>query len=175
METRVIETILDDAYNEFEGSEAMAAYAERHGIASQAVLTVTSDETASQIAHALAPRIAGKTVVEIGGGLGLLALHMGFIAKRVYCIEANPVWASGFTVALLHAKPKNVSYLFGAADEFAGQIRADVALFCTHSGVDAMRAASSLFAPLVIDVYGELIAANPGAFNELARALRPFA
>jgi hypothetical protein len=68
-----------------------------------------------------------------------------------------------------------VSYLFGAADEFAGLLKADVALFCTHSGVALMKAAGRLFAPEVIDVYGEIILGNPGEFDELARTLREVA
>lgn len=71
-------------------------YALRHGIESQEMLTVTDDEVANAIAESLAPRIADKTVIEIGGGIGLLALHMGFWAKRVFCIEANPIWAASF-------------------------------------------------------------------------------
>ena len=168
----LLKDMLDEAYNAFEGSDALLDYSKRHGIESLGVLTVTDDEGASLLAEYLAPRIEGKTVVEIGGGIGLLAMHMGFIAKRVYCIEANPVWSSCFLASLLANKPKNVSYLFGAADEFAGQIQADVAVFCTHSGVASMKAAASLFAPLVIDVYGELIASNPEAFDKTARTLR---
>jgi predicted RNA methylase len=147
----------------------------RHGIESQPVLTIADDETAHLVAGFLDDRIAGKTVVEIGGGLGLLSLHMGFRAKRVFCIEANPIWAAGFATSLLDHKPKNVSYLFGAADEFSGVIRADVAVFCTHSGVESMRSAAALFAPVVIDVHGEIIASNPERFDRLARALRPYA
>lgn len=167
--------MLNEAYEAMEGSEISMEYSARHGIKSAAVLTVTDDETAALIAERLAPRIEGKTVVEIGGGIGLLALHMGFYAKRVYCIEANPVWTSAFLATLFAAKLKNVSFLFGAADEFAGCIRGDIALFCTHSGVDAMRATAAGFAPVVVDVYGEMIAANPKAFDATASALRRFA
>lgn len=167
-----IKELLDAVYNAHEGSEPALAYARRHGICSQAVLTVTDDETAHAIACSLAPRIEGKTVIEIGGGIGLLAMHLGDIAKRVYCIEANPVWASSFIAAMIDHKPKNVSYLFGAADEFAGLIRGDVALFCTHSGVNSMKAAAGLFAPVVIDVYGEIISNAPNSFNPVARELR---
>jgi hypothetical protein len=173
--TIMMKDTLEEAYNVMEGSEVSLEYSMRHEIASQAVLTVTDDESAALIAHHLAPRIEGRTVVEIGGGIGLLALHMGFIAKRVFCIEANPIWSSAFIACLLANKPKSVSYLFGAADEFAGMVRGDVALFCTHSGIESMRRAASLFAPTVIDVYGEIIAANPSRFDPLARALRPAA
>ena len=53
-------------------------------------------------------------------------------------------------------------------------IKADVALFCTHSGVRSMRTAAALFAPEVIDVYGEIIAENPEKFDANAVAMRPF-
>lgn len=170
-----INRMLGAVYSAMEGSAASLAYSERHGIASAAVLTVTDDETADLIASHLAPRIEGKTVVEIGGGLGLLSMHMGFIAKRVYCIEANPMWSWCFAGTLLAGKPKNVSYLFGAADEFVGCIKADVAIFCTHSGVETMGLVAAQFAPVVIDVYGELIAASPDKFDPLASLLRKVA
>jgi hypothetical protein len=167
--------MLDEIYQRMEGSEASVAYSERHGIASAAVLTVTDDDTAGAIAEYLAPRIKGKTVVEIGGGIGLLALHLGTIAKRVYCIEANAMWSWTFAEILLHQKPKNVSYLFGSADEFVGCIKADIAVICTHSGVQAMKLVAAQFAPEVIDVYGEIIAGNPSEFDALARSLREVA
>ena len=166
---------LDAIYEAMDGSDASQAYSERHGIASQAVLTVFDDETAGMIAEHLANRIYDKTVVEIGGGIGLLALHLGLHAKRVYCIEANPMWSWVFAQTLLHAKPRNVSFLFGAADEFLGAIRGDVAIYCTHSGVQNMSLVAAQFAPAVIDVYGEIIASAPECFDALAQKLREFA
>lgn len=163
---------LDAIYSAMEGSDASLAYSERHGIASAAVLTVLDDDTAGLIAEHLAPRLEGKTVVEIGGGIGLLALHLGLYAKRVYCIEANPMWSWTFAGTLLHTKPKNVSYLFGSADEFLGAIKGDVALYCTHSDVRGMGLVAAQFAPTVIDVYGELIKGAPHHFDEVARTLR---
>ena len=170
-----MKAMLDQVYEQMEGSEKSLAYSERHGIKSQAVLTVTDDETASLIALRLAPRIEGKTVVEIGGGIGLLALHMGHIAKRVFCIEANPMWSAAFTWALIEKKPKNVSFLFGAATEFWPMVQGDVAVFCTHSGVNDMARVAAMFAPMVIDVYGEMISESPDSFDKLARVLRPHA
>lgn len=167
-----INMMLDDIYNSMEGSEPSLAYSERHGITSAAVLTVLDGNHAMLIAERLRPRIEGKTVVEIGGGIGLLALHMGHIAKRVYCIEANPMWSWTFAETLLHQKPKNVSFLFGAADEFLGCIKGDVAIYCTHSGVAGIGLVAAQFAPLVIDVYGELIKQAPQHFDETARTLR---
>lgn len=150
--------LLDAVYESMDGSETLSAYYERHGVKSAGILTVYDDEKADALARYLAPRIEGRIVVEIGGGIGLLAFHMAQYAKRVFCIEADPNWSSSFVAALLMSKPKNVSYLFGAADEFAGQIRGDIALFCTHSGVASMTEAAKLFAPSVLDVYSELTA-----------------
>jgi predicted RNA methylase len=167
-----LEDQLDRIYNEMEGSDAALAYSDRHGIASAAILTVLDDQIADLMADYLIDRIFGKTVVEIGGGIGLLSLHMGLVAERVFCIEANPMWSWTFAEILLARKPRNVSYLFGAADEFVGLIKADVAVICTHSDVSGMKLKAAQFAPVVIDVYGELIASNPGRFDALARALR---
>lgn len=159
---------------EFETSDVGRAYARRHGIKAAAHLTVTDDETASLIAAHLAPRIEGRTVIEIGGGIGLLSLHLARIARRVYCIEANPLWSLSFVELLMKAKPANASFLFGAADEFVGTISGEVALFCTHSGVGPMTSVAKKLAPEVIDVYGELVAANPSAFDPFAREARRF-
>jgi hypothetical protein len=156
-------------------NDLMDGYATRHGLQSASVLTICDDQLASDMAYSLAPRIQGKTIVEIGGGIGLLAFYLADYAERVWCIEANPIWSSTYVHMLMQSKPKNVSYLFGAAEEFSGTIRADVALFCTHSGVEAMKEAGRLFAPSVIDVYGELIEGNPGAFEALAVKLRVLA
>lgn len=142
---------------EFEGNPDMQEYCARHGIKSLGVLTVYSDEIASGIADFLAERVQGKVVVEIGAGMGLLACHLALHAKHVYAIEANPIWASCFSVALLKQKPVNLTYILGAASEMNGLLRADLAMFCTHSGAGSMRAAAELFSPVVIDVYADLL------------------
>lgn len=166
---------LDELYNTFEGSDIAEAYSERHGIRSAAVLTVLDDNHARLIVERLAPRIEGKTVIEIGGGIGLLAMHMAGIAKRVYCIEANAMWSWTFAEILLNKKPRNMSFLFGTADEFLGVIKGDVAVYCTHSDVTGMGLVAAQFAPVVIDVYGELIEEAPHHFNPLASELRKIA
>lgn len=140
-----------------DGSEDAMEYSRRHGIDSAAILTVYDDETAGLIALSLREKIEGKTVVEIGGGIGLLAFHLGVYAKRVYCIEANPMWAWTFAMLLLKNKPVNVSYLFGSAQEFVGKIAGDVALFCTHSDAAGMKIVGRGFAPEVIDVYEDYV------------------
>lgn len=167
-----LEHQLSDGLGNEVGSEALAACCERHNVRSAPFLTVADDETASLLARHLAPRITGKTIVEIGGGIGLLSLHMAQVAKRVYCIEANPVWSFAFTELLLERKPKNLSFLFGAADEFIGCIKADVTVVCTHSDVQGMTLVGRQFSPNVIEVYGELVEANPAAFDAFARQAR---
>lgn len=163
--------MLDRVYAEMDGSEFQMDYSRRHGIKSAAILTVFDDDSASSIAAYLAPRIEGRTVIEIGGGIGLLALHIGLYAKRVYCFEANPSWASTFVAVLLASKPKNVSYLFGAADEFAGQIHGDVAIFCTHSDAAGMHKTGKLFCREVIDVYGEIVEPHWNELRDLPRSM----
>lgn len=163
---------LQAVYEAMEGSEASLQYSERHGVRAQAVLTVIDDETAALVCERFHDRIAGKIVVELGGGIGLLALHMGFVAKRVYCIEANPMWSWVFAGTLLRHKPRNVSFLFGAAEEFVGAIKGDVAIYCTHSDVEGMRLVAAQFAPEVIDIHGEMIAANPSLYDPVASELR---
>ncbi len=49
-------------------SRAYSDFAERHNIRSAPILTVIEEGTAELICERLAPRISGKTVVEIGGG-----------------------------------------------------------------------------------------------------------
>lgn len=164
--------MIDEISRIMERSSAYKSFAERHGIRSAPFLTVTHTETADLIAERPAPRITGKVVIEIGGGIGLLSLAMGVLATRVFCIEANPQWASAFTHVLIDSKPRNVSFLFGAAEEFVDYIKADVAVVCTHSGVRSMLDIGRRFAPEVIDFYGELVAANPDAFDPFARQAR---
>ncbi len=150
-------------------------FAERHNIRALPRLTVAEFEMAVMLADRLTPRIKGKTVVEIGGGVGVLSVAMGAIAKRVYCIEANPLWSMVFAQFLLEKKPKNVSFLCGAADEFLGCIKGDVAVICTHSDVAGMKLVGAQFAPVTIDVYGEMIDENPEGFDPWVRSVRPFA
>jgi hypothetical protein len=164
--------MLAEVYELMAMSEAYEAFAERHNIRSAPNLTVVTDEMAELICSHLAPRIAGRTVVEIGGGIGILSLAMASVAKRVFCIEGNPNWAATWTQIMIEKKPRNMNYLLGAADEFVGLIRGDVSVICTHSDVAGLKLIGQQFAPETIDVYGEIISANPNAFDPLASRLR---
>jgi hypothetical protein len=149
--------MLSEVYEIMAASEQYEKFAERHNIRSAPNLTIVDEENAELVCAHLAPRISGKVVVEVGGGIGMLSLAMAKVATRVFCIEANPAWAASWTQILLERKPRNASYLFGAADEFVGSIRGDVAVICTHSDVAGMKLVAQQFAGEVIDVYGEII------------------
>jgi SAM-dependent methyltransferase len=147
---------LETFYEALDGWSVMHAYHERHGTQSACILTVTDDETAGAIVDYLRPRIDGRVVVEIGAGIGLLACHLATVARRVYAIEVDPAWTSCFLAALYAEKPPNLTFIFGRAED-SPPIAADIALFCTHSGHDAMYRAASRFAPTIIDVYREIM------------------
>lgn len=152
-----IRNVLERFYSEMDGSEEVMRYSRRHGIDSLAVLTMYDDERASLVARHLADRVRGKVVVEIGGAFGLLALHLSDFAKRIFVIEANPVWTSVYVAFLHRHKPKNVTFIFGSADEVKDHIRGDIGIFCTHSDARGMMRMAQLFAPEVVDVYGDLL------------------
>lgn len=152
-----LNALLEAYYEAGDGSPRLEAYHARHGTKSAGILTVIDDEKASMIVEYLRPRIAGKVVVEIGAGIGLLACHLADVAAKVYAIEVDPNWTSCFLVALYERKPANLTFIFGAAEQ-APPFSADVAIFCTHSGHAAMHAAGQRFAPEVIDVYAEILA-----------------
>jgi precorrin-6B methylase 2 len=156
--------LLDRYYEATHCHPDVDVFHDRHGLQSACILTVTTDEQADAIASWLAPRIAGKVVVEIGAGIGLLACHMAQYAKKVYAIEMDPAWTSVFVWQMYAKKPANLTFIFGKAEE-APPIAADVALFCTHSGHSMFWMAASRFAPTVIDVYTEIL--PPGAYTAL--------
>jgi hypothetical protein len=169
-----IDDLLADVARGFDTSKAGEAFSARHGVRALSRLTITSNEVASLITDRLRQRVEGRTVIEIGGGTGLLSFQLAKVATRVFCIEANPLWSSAFVELLLEHKPSNLSYLFGTASEFYGSISGDVAVLATHSDVAGMKMVAAQFAPTVIDIYGEMIADNPGAFDPFARQARGF-
>lgn len=163
---------LHRVYRMLEASEAYRGYRIRHGIESANILSVISAPIADAIMQRLSPEIAGKVVVEIGAGTGLLGVAMGAVAKRVFCIEANPWWALAFVQNLIANKPRNVSFLLGAAEEFVDIVRGEIALFCAHIGVASLCNIARMFAPTVIDVYGDLFGRDAEMVEDAARHLR---
>lgn len=153
-------TLVRNLADAIDDSSTGRTYRALHGIESLSILTVIDDEKAHLIAEYLRPRIEGKVIVEIGAGIGVLACHLADVARKVYAIEADPTWTGCFLASLYERKPPNLTFIFGTAEE-APPLYADVALFCTHSGQEAMYRAASRFAPTIIDVYGEIISGSP--------------
>jgi len=166
------EELLDMAGMVMHRSEAGMAYADRHDVRAAPTLTVKSDDVAAAIVDRLEPRIRGKVIVDVGGGTGLLGMHLARVAQKVFVIEANPILTMAWVDLHHRIKPKNLSYLFGSASEFVGTVKADVALVLTHSGLTSMMAVARQLAVEAIDVYGEMVDENPAAFDEWAREAR---
>lgn len=159
-------------YSALQASEAYRAYRKRHGIEAANILSVIGEPIVDGVMARLGPEISGKVVVEIGAGTGLLGVRMGELAKRVFCIEANPLWGYAFVHDLIASKPKNVSFLLGAAEEFEGIVEGNVAVFCAHIGVGSLARIAGKFAPRVIDVYGELFGRDAEAAEAGVAMLR---
>jgi hypothetical protein len=49
-----------------------------------------------------------------------------------------------------------------------------VAIVFSHSGLASMMSTAKLFAPVAVDFYGELVEANPKAFDPFASQARLF-
>jgi len=152
MTTRAME-ILDDVngiYEALEGDELVWLYEQKHGIASAKILTVLTpaDAIAALAPHRL--RLNGKTIVEIGAGIGWLSLISARYCKEVFAIEADPAWSWVFARKLYAIKPHNLTWIFGNAESMIGKIQADIALVWTRSDTDGMVALGKQFAPEVI-------------------------
>ncbi len=123
-------------------------WAGRLGVESAGILTITRAAEAFKRSCELSEHIRGKVVVEIGAGVGLLALAMAKIAKHVYAIEADPAWSWVFVEHLRRHMPRNLTWIFGRAQEIP--LRADVAVIFTRSDVSGMLAAGAEKAPKVL-------------------------
>jgi predicted RNA methylase len=141
---------IERIYERNEGSESVEDYHSRHEIASLAILTITSPYAATREVDRFASRIRGKTVVEVGAGVGFLSIEMARFAKRVYAIEADPAWAWVFTECLYQKKPTNLTYVFGTAESVADIFRGDVAVIFTRSGFEAMIKVAERMCPEII-------------------------
>ena len=133
-------------YENLEGYEDLASYHDRHGTPSLLILTQHSPKIAQETARMMSQKIKDKVVVEIGAGVGFLAIEMCRYAKKVFAIEADPAWSWIFTKSLYAHKPKNLTWIFGSADELVNLIFADVAVIVTRSGKKEMEAIGKKFA-----------------------------
>ena len=143
-------TLIDMAYDALEGAEDLMRYHKAHGTPSLLILTQYSPEVAQETARLLKPAIENKIVIEIGAGVGFLAIEMAKIAKQVYAIEVDPAWSWVFTHSLYSHKPPNLTWIFGKAETVIPWLKGEVAIVFTRSGRDEMRALAEQLAPKVI-------------------------
>lgn len=134
-------------------AEAAEEYHRRHMTASMGILTVYDPRTAHDLIRPIRKAIHGKTVVEIGAGIGVLAIEMCRYSPKVIAIESDPAWSWVFTQHLYERKPANLTWVFGRAEEIAEWVRADVAVIATRSGREAMLQVAKRMAPEVIEMY----------------------
>lgn len=148
--THSIHGDIERVYEEMEGDDTAEGFFGRHGVESLGILTVTDAMTGRKEAETLFYHILNKVVVEVGAGVGWLAIEMAKYAKQVYAIEVDPAWSWVFVRHLYKKKPKNLTWIFGAASEVADFIKADVAVIYTRSGQEAMASVARRMAPKVV-------------------------
>jgi protein-L-isoaspartate O-methyltransferase len=146
---------LNAIYQDLDSSQAAEDFHRRHMTPSCGVITVYDTEGVKKIMAMIADKISEKMVIEVGAGVGLLAIAMASMARRVYAIESDPAWSWAFTKILYDIKQPNLTFIFGTAESMVGILKADVAVIVTHSGHKEMRAIAKQLAPEVIDVYEE--------------------
>src|SRR3990167_9054788 len=104
-DAEALNACINAIYADMDGEEAAHEYHNRHMTDSMLILTVTDCADVEDLMARIANRIRGKRVVEIGAGVGLLALAMASIASSVVAIEVDPSWSWAFTQHLYRHKP----------------------------------------------------------------------
>lgn len=153
--SRKMSAAIEAIYEVQEGSMSVEEYHAKHHTPSLLILTVLSLTDASVIVERFRDRIANKSVVEIGAGVGYLSLELAKYASEVFAIESDPAWSWLFTQHLYKVKPPHLTWIFGRAEAVASWLHADVAVIVTRSGHEEMQAVARRMAPTVIDIYGE--------------------
>jgi hypothetical protein len=159
---QALHATIEGIYDTQEGSEEVEDFERRHEIRSLGILTVLNAHEAEVEVVRMAPWITGKRVVEIGAGVGLLAVALARVARSVVAIEVDLAWSWTFVEHLYRAKPPNLTWVFGRAEEVAGWLRADVAIVYTRSDVEGMRTLAGKFAPLVLSPLTHPLPPVPG-------------
>jgi len=114
------------------------------------VLTIYNEEIAKEEVEKIRDKIEGKVVVEIGAGIGLLALEMAKYAKKVYAFELDPAWSWIFVKKYLYHKPDNLFFIFGDAREFTDKIKPDIVVIYTCSAFKYFLQIAREFSPKII-------------------------
>lgn len=143
-----IAATIDRVYEALDGPSIAQAFIARCGITSLNVLTVLSQPEAQATVVQFWESIVGSRVVEIGSGVGYLALEMAKVAKSVVSIENDPTWSWVFTKFLYRQKPANLTWIFGHSESV--ELTADVAVICSRSGLAEMIAQARRMAPVIV-------------------------
>jgi protein-L-isoaspartate O-methyltransferase len=122
---RLLESV-DAVYEQLDGDEIVHLWRMGQGVMSAAILTAASPEKALEYVIPIREKLYGKVVVEIGAGVGWMAIMMARYCKELYAIEAEPSWSWVFTEHLYRVKPPNLTWIFGSAENMVGKIKADV-------------------------------------------------
>jgi len=138
-----IQSVIEDSVDRI-------AYDERMNVHSKHHLTMLHREDTDWIISRVRDRVAGKDVVEIGAGIGVLSCELARYARRVFAIEVDPAWSWAFTRHLYTAKPDNLTWIFDRAQNLVGIIDADVAIVVTGSDEVYLRELAARFAPDII-------------------------
>jgi hypothetical protein len=137
------------------GPGIAADYHDRHGTPALNVLTITSEDEARRAVEPWIDEIAGKRVIEVGSGIGLLSLEMAKHAATVIAIEADVAWSWVFVKHLYQHKPPNLSWWFGNADQATPFVRGDIAVIRSYSGLRRMIAVADQMCPRVLLSFDE--------------------
>jgi tRNA G37 N-methylase Trm5 len=144
---------INSVYESLEGNEDVEIFMKRHSINSLGILTICDHVKATEAVKVFGDSLRDKVVVEIGAGVGIMAMEIAKIAKHVYAIEADPAWTWLFTKHLYKNKPANLTWIFGNAQDMIGKINADTAIIFTHSDLGGLKKLGLCFAPKSILAY----------------------
>lgn len=130
--------------------ELREGFEKRSGIRTRHIATVAVPENATWMIQAMRHRLLGKVVVEIGAGLGVLAVEMAKLARRVIAIESDPQWTATFVEQLYLQKPRNLMWICDNAQHvldsgIGAALRADIAVVVTGSDEVRLRALAERF------------------------------
>lgn len=148
--------LVDMAYDALEGADDLMRYHKAHGTMSLLILTQYDSEVAANLGEYLKVEIVDKVVIEIGAGVGFLAIEMAKYARQVFAIEVDPAWSWVFTRSLYAHKPPNLTWIFGKAQTVLPWLHGDVCVIVTRSDIEALRKLGKQFAPKVIMPLQEL-------------------
>ena len=119
-------------------AQSIIDYNNRHNIKSMGILTILTPDQAEEEVSKFRDRIQNKIVIEIGAGVGFLALEMAKFADTVYAFETDPQWNWIFSRHLYKHKPKNLHWIFSNAENFVDKIHGDVCVIYTCSDIMGM-------------------------------------